>query len=345
MSETSNSIKGRKGFYIKHKLVFIIILISIITFLSSCVTYSTTNPGPQYTSTPVSSAPNPNLSNATSTPSQKSTVTSLNATTVLASVIAAMSKVTSVNIASNIIDQYTFMIQQSFSETIHSVEIWDSQRSVDINNNRMHLMLNIDNYGKGFSSGTRTNAYYDKDKLYLQTWTFAQLGLSPHWGWSQSKLLEGILPAKAQLSPIIELLESANQTIFRSSVKLDGLNYQIISISPSAEAVADLLLSQEYQGGPQLEISTGIAIVGKAGFMKSFKSGTFCLWVDSDTNLVMKAYFSPVFQATFNELDSRSVQAGNIENDFIAQLNFSGYNQPVNIQIPTEALNATQRGN
>jgi hypothetical protein len=232
------------------------------------------------------------------------------------------------------------------SGTIQTVYIWDGQRAVDIGNNQMHLKMNLDELSNdGLYTGIKVNSYYDNENSYNQSWMSG--GLSPQGRWYQSKLREGPLnivgevplPAKNQLSPIIELLASANQTIFRTTGKLDGPSFQVIDFSPSAEAVADWILSLYFEGGPSMQVSTGIDIIGKNTFMKTYKGGIFKIWVDSESNLIIKAYFAPVFQATLNELDSYSRQTGNIESDFIGQLNFSNYNQPVDIQVPPEALN------
>jgi hypothetical protein len=226
---------------------------------------------------------------------------------------------------------------------MHTTSIWDGQRAVDIVNNQMHLTMNIDNFADGFYLATKTNAYYDKENAYLQTWSSG--GFNPQGRWYRSKLNEEFFPADKQLSPVIELLVSANQTISLTTGKLDGPKYQVITFSPSAEAVADWVLSQGFEGGPSVSYSTGPSLVGKTVFEKTFKGGTFQIWVDSDTNLVMKAYFAPVFQATLDELNqiygyTQSGQEQYYESDYVVQLDFSGYNLPADVQIPPEALSA-----
>ena len=117
-----------------------------------------------------------------------------------------------------------------------------------------------------------------------------------------------------------------------------------MSIIPSAQAVADWVLSQSQQGiGPDLRISTMPSIVGKDTFTKTFKSGIFQLWISNNSHLIMQAEFAPHFEATSDELSQMWGEKVSMQDqtvDFLGQVSFSNYNQPVSIQVPPEALNA-----
>jgi hypothetical protein len=152
--------------------------------------------------------------------------------------------------------------------------------------------------------------------------------------WSKFKIPEGTVSSENQLSYFLKLLKSINEVISLSNEKINGEDCRVISIIPSAEAVADWLISQTSVPGPGLSTSTWSSLVGKNTLTKTFQGGTFQLWVDSATNLVVKAELSPHFAATLDNLPQ--------ESDFAGQLNFSNYDQAVSVTVPQEALNAKE---
>lgn len=215
----------------------------------------------------------------------------------------------------------------------------------------MHLSINIDeamNFDGGDSSGnffgSTVNTYFDKEYSYEQVWTS---GYGNTGGvWQKSKLPEGTWSSGNQLSPLLELLKSANQPMLLRSDTINGQPCLVMNITPSVEAIANWVISQN----PGSTISSGPSLSGKDMLIKTFKGGIFQLWITADTHLIMRADFAPHFAVTGDELrqswgdglPSASNITG-ITSDFLGQLVFSNYNQPVSIEVPAEALNAKAR--
>jgi hypothetical protein len=145
--------------------------------------------------------------------------------------------------------------------------------------------------------------------------------------------------AQNQMGPVVGLLQNARQAILLGSEALNNVDCYVLNITTSPEAIADWVISQEQAPGPSLTLSSGPSLVGKDMLTKTFKGGIFQFWIDSASYLILKAGFTPYFEATPTDLGT------NLEMTlgFNAQMAFSNYNQPVSIQVPDAALNIQKR--
>jgi hypothetical protein len=74
-------------------------------------------------------------------------------------------------------------------------------------------------------------------------------------------------------------------------------------------------------------------------FVKSFKGGIFQVWIDKN-NFLYKAHYAAHYAATVYQSSLSGGPSSEDVSDFIGQISFSNYNQPLDIQLPQEALNA-----
>ena len=285
----------------------------LMTMVCSCQNISTTKP----------------VATTTSSPSSLPIKDQL----LLTNIRVAMSKVNSVNIDSDLFNAYT---TQRKSEMVRSATRWNSEESIDVSNSKMHLSQ-ISNEGDANGNLTiyTTSMYYDNENSYQQVYLSLNGSLMDSSGngtWSKFKIPEGTVSSENQLSYFLKLLKNVNEVILPSNEKVNAEDCRVISIIPSAEAVADWLISQTSAPGPGLSDSTWSSLVGENTLTKTFQGGIFQLWVDGATNLVVKAELSPHFAAILDNLPQ--------ESDFAGQLNYSNYNQAVSITIPQEVLNA-----
>lgn len=321
----------------KYKAILIILVIGVVTLLSACQRGANTNPGS--TATPISISSTPQNSVA-SPPSPSSPSVSQQ---ILAKVISAMSQVNSFGLDSDVIDSR--YVQQK-SEEDRSVIRWKGNKSMDIQNKEMQMATIIDNSDSSGNFGRYTiNISFDKGYIYEQAWT---PGAGNTGGvWYKSKFNEDLWNSESQIPAILELLKSTDQPILLGSEKVNNLNCYVLNIIPSAEAIASWVVSQQQVPGPSLTTSFGgPALVGKDMFAKAYKSGIFQIWIDSESYYLVKASFNPHFEATATDLSQFWGQQSSIENitsDFISQISFSGYNQPIDIQLPVEAVNAQEQ--
>ena len=221
----------------------------------------------------------------------------------LTNIRVAMSKVNSVNIDSDLFNAYA---TQRKSEMVRSATRWNSEESIDVSNSKMHLSQ-ISNEGDANGNLTiyTTSMYYDNENSYQQVYLSLNGSLMDSSGngtWSKFKIPEGTVSSENQLSYFLKLLKNVNEVILPSNEKVNAEDCRVISIIPSAEAVADWLISQTSAPGPGLSDSTWSSLVGENTLTKTFQGGIFQLWVDGATNLVVKAELSPHFAAILDNL-------------------------------------------
>ena len=322
-------------------------MLSVIVFLTvTLLAFSSCQSIKSVTIVKMTTSPTSSLENANNFPPNP-------AQQAITKAISAMSQLNSFSINSDVTAQDIF---QENSQSLRSVIRWNGEKSIDIPNNKMQMSTTIDNGDlNGVNSSENygmftINTYYDKEYSYEQAWT---PGAGNTGGiWSKSILPEEIWSSEYQLSPILNLLKSAGQVIALSSEEVNGEYCQVISFVPSAEAVAGWVLSQEQLPGPSLSVSFESAIVGKDMFIKTYQGGIFQIWIATDSHLIMKAEFNPIFGATSGELiKDRGEQHSSLGDitgetcEFIGQLTFLNYNRRVSIQVPQEALNAQSVSN
>ena len=196
---------------LNNKLFLVVILalaIAIVPILSGCQ-HSSSQP-PTSTVSETSTQSTPQNSGAASSPSPSSPNA---AQQTLDAVISAMSHVRSFKMDSDVIDLYN---TQEKSENYRGIDRWKGETLVDIPNKEMHLTMNIDQgifpYPEYCVLGT--NVYYDQGYAYQQSFTC--YGGNTQGIWQKSKLPENIWNAETPISPLLDLLKSANQAILFS---------------------------------------------------------------------------------------------------------------------------------
>jgi hypothetical protein len=77
----------------------------------------------------------------------------------------------------------------------------------------------------------------------------------------------------------------------------------------------------------------------------AYQGGSVKLWVEKDSYLPLKAEINAVFDGFVGggshpiTVNPYIPTTGHVNSSFDGQMTFSGYNQPVSIQLPQEALN------
>jgi hypothetical protein len=341
----------------KHLAFLAAVLFILVCFLSGCQATPTSGPASAISSissnssisSPVQSKtprtlPLPSYlpSGARNYPTPTATI---HATQALANVISAMGRLNSVTLKNKVVSTYS-----SKAESYHtfSTIVWNTASSIDFVNQKTHVSLNIDqnntlNSGPAGYQGSTWDIYFDKGYRNGIVWAFATgnsnvSSFKP--AWYKKKLSAGDKGALTTFFPIMEVLRNADQSTLSFSLdKIDGQEYWTISFSLSPSAAADWVISQDSLGGPSLSFVFDPAILGKDMFVKSFKGGIFQVWIDSN-NLIYKAYYAIHFTATLDKNVMPGGPGTDDVSDFIGQISFSNYNQPLDIQLPQEALNA-----
>jgi hypothetical protein len=171
-------------------------------------------------------------------------------------------------------------------------------------------------------------------------------GLSQPNPWSKISLTPSLWNYETQISYLTELLKTATQFNSSENETVNNIDCYVLTIAPSAQAAVDFVISQEQPFGPQIDHNYGgvISVVRP----DAYKSGSIQLWIDPDSYLPIKVEISIDFQGATGASAGTvfSTPVINQENSsFQGELNFSNYNQPVSIQVPEDALNASNSGN
>jgi hypothetical protein len=255
---------------------------------------------------------------------------------VLVKTISAMSQITSFKLDSDITDQYEV---KAGSGPSTSVTRWKGTKIIDLPDKQMQMSMTIDHGDSTNDFGRSTiNMYSSSGNVYEQAWI---PGAGNTGGiWNKAKLPDELWNSESQVNQVNGLLRSAQQAISLSSETLNNMNYYVLYITPSPEAIADWVISQQQDRGPSLTLSMGgPSLVGRDMFTKTFKGGIFQFWIDSGTYLISKADFTPYFAAAPADLGINMEMTA----AFKGQMTFSEYNQPVSIQIPPDALNVQDK--
>ena len=274
-----------------------------------------------------------------------------------ASTIAAMSKVKSYNLNTYMTENYIVAGKSSPSLTADLWQ-WTSQRQVDISKQEMYLAMDSRE-----AAGTTGNIF--AFERYLSGgWMYYGQSL-PYTGgkgnpWIKTRLDEQntiIWLDEAQLAPQIELLKSSDSIRLAGTEKVNGTDCYIIDLVPLAEAAADWVLSQEQYSGSSMGWFRMPPERSKEIYIKAFKSGSVRLWIEKDDYLISKVNISLVFDGVPGNIvrgdtgldvtgqeNPTDVGFDHIIRDFNGQWEFSDYNKPVHIQLPKEALSATESG-
>ena len=281
--------------------------------------------------------------------------TQTTAQAIVAKTISAMNSVKSYNLKTDMTQNYT-VIQKTDPQTTTDIWEWKSQRMVDVSNQEMYLSMNIHEtpdlqpyiFQQYLVGGY---SYYSQSSPIVggltNPWMKTQLNEQYNAAWSNF----------AQINPLVELLKTSTQISLTGTEQIDGVDYYIIQLSPSAEAATDWVLSQGGFPGPSLGwwIGTSPERVKQID-IKAYTNCSVKLWINKDNDLVYKIDINISLDAEPGNIvcsdtglacqdgqgNSADIGFEKILRDFSGQWEFSNYNQPVSIMVPPEALNAKE---
>jgi hypothetical protein len=265
--------------------------------------------------------------------------------------ISAMNSINSYNLNTDMTENYVVFGKTDPQQTTDIWE-WKSQRQIDVSNQNMYLSVNIHEtpdiqpyiFQQYLMGGY---SYYSQSSPMeggaTNPWMKTQLGERDTATWSNF----------AQVSPLEELFKTSTDFNLIGTDQINGDDCYIIQLDPSAETATDWILSQEGFPGPSLGwwIGTSPERVKQID-IKAFQNGSVKLWIGKDNSLIYKVDIGINLDAepgnivlsdtglNYQEGQGNSTDVGfeKILRDFTGELVFSGYNQPVQIQLPQEAL-------
>jgi hypothetical protein len=226
-----------------------------------------------------------------------------------------------------------------------NVTDWRGTKFIDIFRREMKMDMSIDMVYCGSRDNISLEMYFQGGYEYDKSHSLHVYGPGGN-PWEKSRLTDEIWTAESQISYYIELLKTGSQANVLGSEDVSGIDCYVLTLSPSTEAMVDWVISQGQPAGPSLGVMAGGAIsVHRAD---AYQGGSVRLWVEKDSYLPLKAEVSAVFDGFVGGGDHPVSSepyiptTGHVNSSFDAQATFSGYNQPVSIQLPQEALNAQE---
>jgi hypothetical protein len=252
------------------------------------------------------------------------------------------------------------IVEKSSSPSTETWE-WKSQRQVDVSDLDMHYSMDCEGIPDDVSS-------FIFERYIIGGWIFfnssspplySSAGVIQPWTKYNSSNQDYLWAYYSQLSPQIELLQSAKNIASVGTEQINGRNYEIIQFVPSAAAAADWGLSQEQGNGPSVEWwKTGVER-SKGIYINALKSSSVKIWIDQDDDSLLKEDISFSFDVMpgnvvlsdigglmrSGQANSTDVGFQHILDTFNGEWDFSGYNQPLQIQLPQAAQSAQDESN
>ena len=224
---------------------------------------------------------------------------------------------------------------------------WIGSKQVDIANQQLGMNMTIKDMEPGNILDLLSLTMYLKNGEDYQADTAP--GLSQPNPWSKTSLTDILWNRETQIPYLTELLETSTQVNSLENETVNSIDCYVLTITPSAQAAVDFVVSQEQPFGPQIDANYG----GGTPVVRpdAYKSGSIQLWIAQDTYLPVKVGINIDFQgntgggpgSTGSVFSPPTVNQEN--SSFQGELDFSDYNQPISIQLPQGALNAQSAGN
>jgi hypothetical protein len=211
---------------------------------------------------------------------------------------------------------------------------WKATRVIDVSDKEMSMNMAI-------TSGsllTTDEEYFMDGQGYLKT--VAEANSPPTWGWSARALVDDVWNAQIEIPFLTELLKTPTKFSPPVTAQLNDIDCYVVTITPSAQAAVDFLVTLDEPGGPDVG---GMLWGGGGGILErtdTYNFGAVELWIDKDTYLPVKVTVNLDFRGYLNPENPNILEQG-----YQGELDFSNYNQPVSIQVPQDALNAQNVGN
>jgi hypothetical protein len=211
---------------------------------------------------------------------------------------------------------------------------WKGTKIIDVSDKEMSMNL-------AMTSGslmTTDEEYFMNGQDYLKT--VAEANFPPTWGWSKRALVDDVWNAQIEIPFLAELLKNPTKFSPLVTAQLNDIDCYVVTITPSAQAAIDFLVSQGEPGGPAI----GTWLWGGGGGVlvrtDTYNFGTGELWINKDDYLPVKVTVNLDFRGHLNT-ENPDILDENLQ----GEMDFSKYNQPVSIQVPQDALNAQNAGN
>jgi hypothetical protein len=215
---------------------------------------------------------------------------------------------------------------------------WQGTRVVDVPDKEMAMNMEI-TMGPSPSLNVSDEMYFTNGQEYLKT--VSEGNFPQTVGWTKRNLVDDVWDQQTQIPFLTELLKTASKISSMETEQLNNVNCYVLTITPSAQASADFVLSQGQPGGPgffSIDVEGGWMITADL-----YNAGSIKLWISQDDYLPLKVEAEFDFKQAKGNLPVDTAPS-KVINNYHNELEFSDYNQPIAIQLPQDALSARNVG-
>jgi hypothetical protein len=251
---------------------------------------------------------------------------------------SALSKVDSYKLDTNLVEAYT-VVEETGSTTMTTH--WKINKSCNIARKEIQSSINVEQNGMSISS---FEVYIVGGWMYVNQGFLVVYGSGPDASWDKLELTNETWTRESQISSQIELLKTPIKVDLVGSENVNGVDCYVLNVTPTAESMADWVISQQQADGPSLHWWRTTAERSREIYAKAYKNSFIRLWIAKDSHLVIEADISTLFEVTPSILKPSDVplcNTGEVTYGFdkiIAelhwQMNYSNYNLPVSIELP-----------
>ena len=165
-------------------------------------------------------------------------------------------------------------------------------------------------------------------------WMYAKIGMpGADAGWTKAAVDTELLKSMDQVAQQVALLETATNISLLGRESVRGVDCYVVEIEPSAEAVANSI-------GQQGSSVTGAMDISE--FIDLFKDLSVKEWIAVESYLLMKSTIGMSMDASAADVGAAEEDFERMTMDINAEFEAYGYNEQVSIEVPEEALGASE---
>jgi hypothetical protein len=244
--------------------------------------------------------------------------------------IEAMKSVVSFQSDSDVIETYS---ATSDKPTIYQ---WKGSQTVNVTDHKMQMSMNIknDNPRASQTEETAFEMYFYNGYEYFN-YTLPEL----YSGWSKTNLYDDWWDSEMQIAGLVDLLKTANSIKLENNEIINGINCHVLSFSSPPAAIAEWTLSQHQIVGPGKVSAGGMIKYNDDSYVDTIK-----LWISSNNFIVMRqkvigSWSGALYVGAIPVPPATTQEGLPFKGTVSGLINYTNFNQPVNIELPAEALN------
>lgn len=200
---------------------------------------------------------------------------------------------------------------------------------LDVANGEMQMKLTTSIAMAGESAQSGTVETYIVDGYVYSKYPTSEGDME----WIKMTLPEGMWNKQDQLIQQAEILKDADSVKYLGEENIDGVECYVVEINPSNETI-DKLLSQTDIPVASDEIS--------ASFSRIFKNLVIKQWMSKDSYLFIKTKEHMAMELEPKDIGLDSNEFKKMIIDVDIEMKFYDYNKSLSVELPAEALGATE---